>query len=127
MTLPSYVTDEVVEAIANGSGNAPEIALGVLEVVAEMGLLVEDLAPQPHDVTDEDIEQTAQWLAAMSEHPRYGTNGYGWKALLDHEGNVDHAHSEAVRRSSQEHRQSLDHARLLLHDAIARRASEVAS
>lgn len=127
MTLPTYLTDDVLDAIAVGSGQEPDVVREVLDVTAGLGLLAPDGPPEPHEVTDEDVAETAKWLAAMSEHPRYGVDGLGWQTLLTYEGNVDHAHAEALRKAPQDQRAALDNARLILRAAIDRRASEAGS
>jgi hypothetical protein len=120
VTVPTYVTPEVTEAISVGAGIDADAVLRVLDVAASLGLLVEDAAAE-HDITDEDLAATAQWLAGLSEHPRYGANGYGWQALLESEHNVDHAHSEALAHvGDPAMRSSIDGARTILRDAIER-------
>jgi len=121
-TLPSYLTEEVLAAIASTAGVDPDHAVAVMEAAQSAGLLVEDLTPPPREITDEDVAETAKWLAQMSEHPRYGANGYGWEPLLTQEGSVEHAHAAARERASGGDRRAIDAARGLLIDHI-RRAS----
>jgi hypothetical protein len=75
--------------------HALDAFLGVLRTA---GRYVEP-SDGPRVLTDDDAAKLAQFLAGKSRHPRYIESADGWQLLLDSEHNVEHAFSEAKRRS----------------------------
>jgi hypothetical protein len=68
-------------------------------VLATGGRYIEP-SPEPRELTDEDLEKCARWLAEQSRHPRYVGVEDGWRHLLGSEVNVDHAFSVARLNAS---------------------------
>lgn len=119
LPCPSCGKAEVCRCIKPaGYSHVEERAKLVEAALLERGLL----AGPTGELTRDDVEQMARWLADQSEHPRYW--GEGWRRLLESEVDVDVAYTAASTRASQSALEELGRVRGFLRGYLApRRAS----
>jgi hypothetical protein len=89
----------VVDVLGGELGGEYDVALARADVALVAAVdQARALTRDQHVKQEESAEQTAQWLAEQSDHPRYTQVTEGWRSLLSSPTDVDVAFTAATKR-----------------------------